>query len=466
MAIISQSPATLEIFKEFVELSPQELEMKLAHARTSFLSWRESSFDYRANLMFKVAARLREQKNRLAILAAQEMGKIIKAGEAEVEKCALVCEYYAQNAQKFLSPQIIPTDASESFVRFDALGVVLAVMPWNFPFWQVFRFAAPALMAGNVGLLKHASNVPQCALAIEEIFRESGFPDGVFQTLLIGSSQVEKIILDARIAAVTLTGSEYAGSQVAAVAGKAIKKTVLELGGSDPFIVLSDADLNKAITIGAQARLQFNVGQSCIASKRFIVVESVAEKFIAGVVREFASFKIGNPLDSDTIVGPLSSEQILKTIEEQVEKSLALGAKLECGGKRFGSPGYFYEPTVLSNIKKGMPVYEEEVFGPVLPVIIVKDENEAVAMANESEYGLGASIWTRDLEKGKALAAKIENGSVFINGMVKSDVRLPFGGIKKSGYGRELGEYGIKEFVNVKTVVVDASGVQADSMSE
>jgi len=466
MAITSQSPATLEIFKEFPELTSVELEEKISRGHNAFLKWRESDFDYRAGLMMKAAAKLREQKSKLAILAAQEMGKIVKAGEAEVEKCAWVCEYYAQNAQKFLAVQNIATEASESFVRFDPLGVVLAVMPWNFPFWQVFRFAAPALMAGNVGLLKHASNVPQCALAIEEIFVESGFPVGTFQTLLIGSSQVEKVIVDHRVAAVTLTGSEYAGSQVAALAGKEIKKTVLELGGSDPFIVLDDADLEKAIVVGAQARLQFNVGQSCIASKRFIVVESLADKFIAGVVREFSNFKIGDPILEDTIVGPLASEQILQTIEEQVAKSLALGAKLECGGKKFGTAGYFYEPTVLSNVKKGMPVYEEEVFGPVLPIIVVKDEAEAVTIANHSQYGLGASIWTRNIDKAKKLAAQIESGSVFINSMVKSDVRLPFGGIKKSGYGRELGDYGIKEFVNIKTVVVDASGVQSESMSE
>src|SRR3989339_198805 len=449
MSIISVSPATLEVFKEFDELTEVELENKLAKSQATYLEWRKTSFEHRAQLMHKAAEVLREQKKELAVLMAQEMGKVLKFGEGEIEKCASVCDYYADNAQSFLSPEIIPTESKESYVRFDSLGPVLAVMPWNFPFWQVLRFAAPALMAGNVGLLKHASNVPRCALAIEDIFVKSGFPDGAFQTLLIGAKRVESIISDERVVAVTLTGSELAGSQVAATAGKALKKSVLELGGSDPFIVLADADLEKAIESAANARLQNNVGQ------RFIAAESIAADFTAGLVKKFIDLKIGNPLDFDTQVGPLVSLQSLEGIELQVEKSIALGAKLECGGKRVGEVGYFYEPVVLSNVKKGMPVFDEEVFGPVAPVITFKDIDEAIKMANDCQYGLGATIFTRDIELAKTLAGQIESGAVFINGAVKSDVRLPFGGIKKSGFGRELGSYGIKEFVNIKTVVIN-----------
>lgn len=455
MAIISQSPATLEVFEEFDEITEDELENKLAKSHTTFLEWRKTSFEYRAQLMHKAADILREQKIDLAILMAQEMGKVLKFGEGEIEKCAGVCDYYADNAQSILSMELIPTDSKESFVQFDPLGPVLAVMPWNFPFWQVFRFAAPALMAGNVGLLKHASNVPRCALAIEKIFVQSGFPIGAFQTLLIGARRVESVISDDRVVAVTLTGSELAGSQVAAAAGKALKKSVLELGGSDPFIVLADADLDKAIESAAAARLQNNVGQSCIAAKRFIVAESVAAEFTAGLVKKFSNLKIGNPLHADTQVGPLVSEQSLEGIESQVKKSIALGAKLECGGKRVGEVGYFYEPVVLSNVQKGMPVFDEEVFGPVAPVITFTNLAEAIDVANDCQYGLGSTIFSSDIELAKILAGQIESGAVFINGAVKSDARLPFGGIKKSGFGRELGSYGIKEFVNIKTVVIN-----------
>ena len=455
MAIISQSPATGEVFKEFAEISDSDLENKLATAQSAFGQWKKTSFAERAEKMRKAAEILRARKNELAILMAKEMGKVVKHGEGEIEKCASVCEYYADNAAKFLSVENIASDYTESFVRFDPIGAVLAVMPWNFPFWQVFRFAAPALMAGNVCLLKHASNVPQCALAMEEIFLQSGFPVGAFQTLLVGAGRVEKIILDDRIVAVTLTGSELAGSQVAATAGKAIKKTVLELGGSDPFIVLADADLEKAIDCAVVARLQNNAGQSCIAAKRFIVDESVADKFTAGLVAKFKDMKIGDPLQADTQVGPMVSLKSLQEIHSQVEKSIALGAKLECGGKQFGEVGSFYEPTVLSGVTKGMVVFDEEVFGPVAPVIVFKNEDEALALANDCRYGLGASVFTRDLDKAKYMASQIESGAVFINGAMKSDSRLPFGGIKKSGYGRELSHYGIREFVDIKTVVVD-----------
>lgn len=466
MSIISKNPANEEILKVYEELSDDEIEIKLENSKNAFAEWKKTDFASRANLMKIVAIKLREQKKELALLATLEMGKILAAGEAEVEKCALTCDFYADNSEAFLSVENIKTDASESFVRFDPIGSVLAVMPWNFPYWQVFRFAAPALMAGNVGLLKHASNVPQCALAIERIFIESGFAEGVFQTLLIGANKVDKIISDPRIAAVTLTGSEFAGSQVASTAGKEIKKAVLELGGSDPFIVLEDADLEKAIVVAAQARLQNNVGQSCISAKRFIVVESIAKRFTDGLVSEFKKLIIGDPQNTATNVGPLSSSQILKSIDEQVKKTILMGGILECGGKKFGERGYFYEPTVVSKVTKGMPLYDEEVFGPVAPVIIVQNEEEAIAVANDSVYGLGSTIFTKDIENAKRMAGQIEAGAVFINGMVKSDPRLPFGGIKKSGFGRELGSYGIKEFVNTKTVVVNEGVVQPSVESE
>ena len=352
----------------------------------------------------------------------------------------------------FLAPEMITTDASESYVAFEPLGVVLAVMPWNFPFWQVYRFAAPALMAGNVGVLKHASNVPQCAEAIEATFVACGFPKGVFQNLLLGSARVEKVIRDARVKAVTLTGSEKAGSEVAKVAGEEIKKTVLELGGSDPFIVLDDADVARACEVAASARMQNNAGQSCIAAKRFIVHRDVANAFIAGVSDIFSQLVVGDPRDPATHVGPLATEQILRDVEKQVNESIAQGARLVEGGKRIERDGYFYEPTVLADVKKGMPVYDEEVFGPVIAIIAVADDAEAVRVANDTPYGLGATIFTRDMARAKRLVGQIDAGAVFVNGQVKSDPRMPFGGIKRSGYGRELSQYGIREFVNIKSV--------------
>jgi succinate-semialdehyde dehydrogenase/glutarate-semialdehyde dehydrogenase len=455
MPIISQSPATGEVFAQFDELNSEQIENKLALSKSAFAVWKKVSFEDRAEFMRRAAGKIRERKKDLAILMAEEMGKVLKFGDGEAEKCALVCEYYADNAAKFLSDKNIATKAKESFVRFDPLGAVLAVMPWNFPFWQVFRFAAPALMAGNVGLLKHASNVPRCALAIEEVFRDSGFPEGVFQALLIGSKAVEKIILDERVVAVTLTGSEVAGSQVAATAGKALKKSVLELGGSDPFIVLKDANLTLAIKTAAAARLQGNVGQSCIAAKRFIVEKEIASEFTAGLVKEFSALKVGDPLDAATDVGPMVSLDSLETIDQQLQTSLSLGAKLECGGQRVGEQGFFYTPAVVSGVKKGMPLFDEEVFGPIAPVIAVADEAEAVRVANDCAYGLGGTIFSGNVELAKQLAAQLETGTVYINGQMKSDVSLPFGGIKKSGFGRELGEYGILEFVNIKTIVVE-----------
>jgi len=452
MPIQSKNPATLEVVKEFSELSDSELETKLGQAQTAFQSWRKTSFSERATLMRKMSEYLLDHKTQLAQLMTLEMGKTIPAGEGEIEKCSLVCEFYAENAEKFLSHEKIETTGSESYVQFDPIGIVLAVMPWNFPFWQVYRFAAPALMAGNVGVLKHASNVPQCAEAIEKAFVECGFPVGAFQNLLIGSARVEKVIRDPRVQAVTLTGSEKAGSQVAKVAGEEIKKVVLELGGSDPFIVMADADLPFSCEVAAAARMQNNVGQSCIAAKRFIVHKDIVEKFTAGVTELFSSLVVGDPANAATKVGPLATEQILLDVEEQVKQSVALGAKVLCGGKRPADTGYFYEPTVLSNVKKGMAVYDEEVFGPVLPVITFETEAEAIEIANDTPYGLGATLFTSDLATAKRLIPQIEAGSVFVNGQVKSDPKAPFGGIKKSGYGRELSDYGIKEFVNIKNV--------------
>jgi len=352
-----------------------------------------------------------------------------------------------------LANEIIPTDASESYVRFDPIGIILAVMPWNFPFWQVFRFAAPALAAGNVGLLKHASNVPMCALAIEDIFRQAGFPENVFNTLLIGSSLVDEVVNHPFIKAATLTGSEPAGKNVASVCGKLLKKTVMELGGSDPFIILADANLNEAVKVAAKARL-INNGRSCIAAKRFIVVEEVFEQFEKMFVAEMTKTKIGDPMDAETELGPIAREDLRIELHEQVKTSVKAGAKLLLGGEMIEGDGYFYPPTILSGVKKGMPAYQQEIFGPVATVIKAEDENEAISIANDTDFGLGASIWTADIEKAKTLATQIEAGSVFINGMVKSDPRLPFGGIKISGYGRELSHYGIKEFVNIKTVWV------------
>ena len=454
MPIQSKNPATEEIIKTFDELTDSELESKLVLAKEAFESWRTTTFDQRAMLFMKLSEHLLSHRQELGRFAAIEMGKPITSSDRELEKSALTCEYFAENAERLLKPEPQDVNATEAFVQFDPLGVILGVMPWNFPYWQVIRGAAPALMAGNVMVVKHASNVPQCAEAIEKAFIECGFPKGVYQNMLIGSSRVEKVIRDPRIAAITLTGSEKAGSEVAKVAGSEIKKCVLELGGSDPFIVLEDADLTLACEVGSASRLSSNAGQACNAAKRFIVHESVAEKFTKLLVESFRAQKLGDPLDPTTTMGPLSGEQILKDVERQVNESVAQGAKLETGGKRWGSKGYFYEPTVLSQVKKGMPVFDEEVFGPAAAVISFKDEAEAIAMANDTPYGLGATILTKDHAKAKKLAPLIEAGNVFVNTQMRSDPRMPFGGIKKSGLGRELGSYGIKEFVNIKTILI------------
>ena len=415
--------------------------------------------------MRSVAGVLRTDRSRFAALLTSEMGKPIVEAEAEVDKCAWTATWFADNGERLLADEPIASTATESYVRFQPLGLILAVMPWNFPFWQAFRAALPALTAGNVMVLKHSSNVPQSALAIEEVFREAGVPEGVFQTLLIGSAAVERIIGDPRVAGVTLTGSDKAGELVAGAAGKVLKKAVLELGGSDPFIVLADADLDAAATVACRARNQNN-GQSCIAAKRFIVEESVADGFEQRFTRAVAALKVGNPMDRANQVGPLAREDLVEDLERQVEESVRLGATALTGGKRIPGDGYYFEPTVLAGVRPGMPAYHEETFGPVAAVIRVKDADEALHVANDTDYGLGSNIWTSNVDRAKRLAEKVEAGLVFINGMVASDARLPFGGVKRSGYGRELSEYGIKEFTNIQTVWVGPAAGRAQGASE
>jgi acyl-CoA reductase-like NAD-dependent aldehyde dehydrogenase len=453
MTIESVNPATEELLATFEPLGQEEIERALDGAAAAFGRWRRTPFEERSDLLRRAASRLREEKERLAGLATAEMGKPIVEAEAEIEKCAWNCDYYAENAEAFLANRPVETSARESYVAFEPLGTILAIMPWNFPFWQVFRFAAPALMAGNVAILKHASNVPQCALAIEEVFRDAGLPPGVFQTVLVPGSAMQPLIEDVRVRAVTLTGSEETGVKVAEASGRALKKTVLELGGSDPFVVLDDADLPAAAEMAVRARNQ-NTGQSCIAAKRFIVVEPVAEEFERLLVDGTAALRVGDPQERDTQVGPLARPDLRDALEDQVKRSLAAGARLATGGRRLERRGYFYAPTVLTQVTPEMPVAREETFGPVAAVIRARDSGEAVAIANDSPFGLGASLWTRDVSRGKELAREIETGSVFINGMVVSDPRLPFGGVKRSGYGRELSDFGIREFVNIQTVWV------------
>jgi len=451
MSIQSVNPATGDVTETYEPTSPKELERILASAHAAFLEWRNTPFSTRARHMRNAGEVLKKRRADFARLMTLEMGKPIVQAEAEVDKCAWNCEFYAEHAEGFLAEQPRETDASRSYVRFDPLGTVLAVMPWNFPFWQVFRFAAPALMAGNAGVLKHASNVPGCALAIESVFRDAGFPRGLFATVLIGSSAVAGLIADRRIVAATLTGSDRAGSTVAEHAGRALKKTVLELGGSDPFIVLADADPATTAKMAAEARL-VNSGQSCIAAKRFIVVEAVADQFIPRFVEELRARRVGDPLARDTQVGPQARVDLRDALHRQVEDSIRRGARRLLGGEIPSGKGAFYPPTLLTDVSEGMPAFDEETFGPVAAVIRAKDEADAIRLANNSQFGLGASVWTQDRARAERMAAQIESGVVFVNGIVKSDPRLPFGGIKRSGYGRELSEYGIREFVNIKTV--------------
>ena len=451
MAIASVNPANGEVLRSFVESSGAEIEAALALAERTFRTWRTTDFASRAAKMRRAAEILEEDRRRFGEIMTLEMGKPIGAAIAEVEKCASVCRYYAEHAEAFLAPEEVATDASRSYVRYDPLGCVLAVMPWNFPFWQVLRFAAPTLMAGNVGILKHASNVPQSALAIAEVFARAGFPAGCFQALLVGSAAVAKMIEDPRIAAVTLTGSEAAGVAVGRAAGGEIKKAVLELGGSDPFIVLPSADLVKAAATAVKART-INNGQSCIAAKRFIVHEAVYERFTTLFVGGMAALVVGDPIDPATGIGPLATAPIREELAVQVDQSVAAGARVLLGGRKLDGPGYFYAPTVLADPVPGSPAWDDELFGPVATLFRVKDLDAAIALANHKVFGLGASAWTEDRAEQERLAVEIEAGSVFLNGMVKSDPRLPFGGIKRSGFGRELALAGIREFVNVKTV--------------
>jgi succinate-semialdehyde dehydrogenase/glutarate-semialdehyde dehydrogenase len=461
MAIATINPTTGEALKTFTELSAQQIEDKLQLAASTFQSYRHTSFPYRAERMIRAAEILENEKHELGNLMTIEMGKPIKAAVSEAEKCALVCRYYAENAQHHLADIAVKTNAKQSYVRFQPLGPVLAVMPWNFPFWQVFRFAAPALMAGNVGLLKHASNVPQCALAIEDVFRRAGFPEGAFQTLLIGSDKVESILNDARVVAATLTGSEPAGASVASICGKQIKKTVLELGGSDPFIVMPSANLKEAVTTAVKART-INNGQSCIAAKRFIVADEIYDEFERGFVDQMKALRVGDPLEESTDIGPLATPQIVNDLEKQVQEAVASGARILTGGNRIDRAGNFYEPTVLVDVDPATPVSCEEIFGPVAMLFRVNNIDEAIQLANATTFGLGSAAWTNDAGEQQRFINELEAGSVFINGMVASDPRLPFGGVKHSGYGRELAEFGIREFVNIKTVWIGESKPATD----
>lgn len=454
MTLISRNPATDEILAEFPELTPAEIEEKLALAAATFEVWRQTSLAERAEKLRNLARILEERKDELARLSALEMGRPVSSAAGKKDKSAIACEYYADHLEAFLAPEKVETEMRESFVRFDPIGPVLAVMPWNFPFWQVIRFAAPALAAGNVGLLKHASNVPQCALALEQLFLDAGFPAGAFQTLLVGSRQVEGILRDDRVKGVALTGSENAGRKVGAIAGSEIKPVVLELGGSDPFIVLADADLDSAVKLATVARLQNN-GQSCIAGKRFLVAAEIHDEFVAKFKTSFESQIIGDPLDPATTLGPVVSLQALEELHSQVTGSIAAGAELITGGHRIGEIGSFYAPTILANIRPGQPAWDEELFGPVASVIRFESVDEAIAIANGTKFGLGASVHTRDYELAKQLAARLDAGTVAVNKIVGSDPRLPFGGTKASGIGRELSRHGLLEFVNVKTVMID-----------
>jgi succinate-semialdehyde dehydrogenase / glutarate-semialdehyde dehydrogenase len=451
MAIATINPATRQVLKTFEPLSGAQIDQKLQRAADAFSRHRKVPFAERARMMLKAGEILENEKQAHAKLMTTEMGKTLRSAIDEAAKCAWACRYYAENAERLLADEMVETGVKRSYIHYQPIGPVLAVMPWNFPFWQVVRFVAPALMAGNVGLLKHASNVPQCALKLEEIFLRAGFAEGVFQTLLIGSRQVDAILSDPRIVAATLTGSEQAGIEVGAGAAKRIKKVVLELGGSDPFIVMPSANLEEAVSIGVKARI-INNGQSCIAAKRFIVADTIADEFERKFVSKMESLKIGDPFDETTDLGPLATTDGVDSLEEEVKKTIAAGARVLTGGHKLDRPGNFYAPTVLTNIPKNSPAYREELFGPVASIFRVKNIDEAIAVANDSRFGLGASAWTNNDEERDRFVNDLQAGMVFINRMVSSDPRLPFGGIKQSGYGRELGPFGIREFTNIKTV--------------
>jgi succinate-semialdehyde dehydrogenase / glutarate-semialdehyde dehydrogenase len=451
MTIATVNPATGQILRTFSPLSEPELDARLECAVDAFGRFRRTPVAERTRMLARAAEVLETDKEKFARLMVTEMGKTLKAAIEEAEKCAWGCRYYAEHAERFLADEVVETSASRSFVTYQPLGPILAIMPWNFPFWQVFRFAAPALAAGNVALLKHASNVPQCALAIQDIFRRAGFPEGCFQTLLIETDRVRRVIEDPRVVAATLTGSTGAGSHVASAAGKQIKRTVLELGGSDPFIVMPSADLDSAARTAVKART-INNGQSCIAAKRFIVAEPIADEFERRVVTGIEALVVGDPMDPKTDIGPLANEAQVKTLADQVSRSTSLGAKLLCGGHRLDRPGFYFAPGVLTNIGQDSPAYREEVFGPIALLFRVRDIDEAIELANDTEFGLGASAWTGNQKERDRFVTELEAGLVFINAMVASDPRVPFGGVKRSGYGRELSHYGIREFVNIKTV--------------
>jgi succinate-semialdehyde dehydrogenase/glutarate-semialdehyde dehydrogenase len=461
MTLAAINPYSGEEIASFDEATDEDVRRALDRAQEAFVAWRARPVAERAALLGSLAGTMRANKDHLARLATLEMGKPITEAEGEVEKSAWFCEYFAENAERLLAPETIDASSDQNYVRYEPLGTILAVMPWNFPYVQVFRFAPPALVAGNVAVLKHASNVPQCALEIERLFLEAGFPEGVFQTLLAGPAVVEDLLSDERIGGVALTGSDRAGSSVAAIAGRELKTSVMELGGSDPFIVLDDADVEQAAREGCRGR-NINAGQACIAAKRFIVLEEVADRFEEALAREVQSLKLGDPLDRSTQVGPLARPDLVEALESQVRDSVAAGARVVAGGTPWEGPGFFAVPTVLADVTPEMRVFREETFGPVAAVVRARDEAEAIALANDSQFGLGASVWTRDTERGRRVAEQVEAGMVFVNAIVVSDPRLPFGGVKRSGYGRELGDLGIREFVYVKSIAVHEPATTAE----
>jgi succinate-semialdehyde dehydrogenase/glutarate-semialdehyde dehydrogenase len=453
MTLKTINPTTGETLATFEAFGAHDVDVRLDRAAAAFLVWKQTTFEERARLMTRAAEMLEREAHEFGRLMTLEMGKPIGAAEDEARKCARGCRFYAEHAERFLADEPVVTEAASSYIRYEPVGAVLAIMPWNFPFWQVFRFAAPALMAGNVALLKHASNVPQCAVAIEDVFRRAGFPDGVFQTLLVTSGQVAALLEDARITAVTLTGSEGAGRDVASRSGQALKKVVLELGGSDPFIVMPSADLDRAIATAVKART-INNGQSCIAAKRFIIAKGIADRFLPPFVSAMSTLHVGDPMDPSTDVGPLATPALVEQLDEQVKATVARGARVLTGGARLARSGNYYAPTVLVDIPPDSPAYREELFGPVASVFVVDDIEQSIRLANDSRFGLGASVWTRDSAEQGRLVSDLEAGQVFVNAMVASDPRVPFGGVKASGFGRELGIQGIREFVNIKTVWV------------